>query len=202
MRLLRIRSSVGIALLGLLALAPGCGSGGGDGARRPIEVLDQESQPPTLSADWPVAGEYQVAQTFTVGVAGRLTAVELLTSRGSGASAVVVEIRPTVGGLPDPDDNSVLATAILPQALMPADPEMVRFEFPWGLPVDAGDSLAFVVRGLGSASTVVWGGGPGGGYPAGDVYLRDPGTGGTFALWEWVVDGQPGDIPFRTYVKP
>jgi hypothetical protein len=65
----------------------------------------------------------QLAQTFTVGVTGLLTSVGLQVVTDAAHVAVqdlVVEIRPTVNGVPVDNDSNVLAKATLSPAAIPA----------------------------------------------------------------------------------
>ncbi len=92
-----------------------------------------------------------IAQTFTVGVAGSLTYVDLLVNRMADTTQdLVIEIRD------DTPEGALLATSEpVPPAAIPVGPidsdvvdtaEWITFTIPHPLQVDAGDVLALVVQ--------------------------------------------------------
>ncbi|WP_428304262.1 PEP-CTERM sorting domain-containing protein [Lacipirellula sp.] len=126
-------------------------------------VLDQEYNPGSLGQVGSMtfltggAGDRQQAQTFTVGVAGELKAIEFYIFTSSTASQPLqVELLSTVAGQPT---GSVLASATIQQSAVPTASQlpgpvggynvwggpMTRFEFP-GVAVAPGDVLAFKLK--------------------------------------------------------
>lgn len=96
--------------------------------------------------------EYESAQTFTVGLDGPLSEVRVWVGRLEDGAGLIVEIRPTIAGVPSADPSSVLASAAIPYWL-------VRFNWDGGYWVDAnfgedapevtaGQQLAIVIRSL------------------------------------------------------
>jgi hypothetical protein len=91
-------------------------------------------------------GYTEVAQTFTVGLEGKLSCVTLngLALR-DGSNPVYVSIRPVVSGVPDDDDDNILATATVPNSSLPTTPYgSVTVDFTaHDIQVEEGDVLAW-----------------------------------------------------------
>jgi hypothetical protein len=189
-------------LLGLLLLPPGCGWG--DGGDDGVEVLDQVNDPASYGLGTRADETREMAQTFTVGVAGRLTAVELLLEDfGSvGTDDLVVEIRTTTGGTPDADGASILAMGVISSSSLESPASFQRFDLDEEVPVAPGDVLAIVLKGLGAGFAFWWGGGDGTDYGPGAFFERTPSTGGVFELWLQPIDPfSEADLQFRTWVR-
>jgi hypothetical protein len=159
---LGLRLSTGFLSL----LLASCGGGGGGGASI---VLDQEnlldgslggqgigrfsdiSGAPDPSG---TSFDFQDAQTFTVGIAGRLAEIHVpVFNTSGGVLPVLLEIRNVIAGVPDFDDGTIVGAvsvpaADIPTSFTPSDPTTwVVFDVTGlGIDVDVGDQLAFVVR--------------------------------------------------------
>lgn len=179
-----VRSSFArVCLLALLVLIPN------RAAAAPI--LDQ-SVGADSTAVFGGANITGIAQTFTVGVEGFLSRVDLLLMRhGSDQAPLDVEIR---RNLTDLTDASLLARISLDQSVvtLPFPGAWFSLDFsPFGLRVSPGEELAVVIR---SAVPSVYGWG----LTIGDVYAG--GHGYFFQADRWNLGG--GDQHLRTYVTP
>jgi hypothetical protein len=177
-------------------------------------TLDQSHviQPdPTTAAYGHVNEAGDRAQTFTVGLGGRLDRLDLQVFRAQTEPLLVplrVEIRGTSGGVPLPDDAPVLASAALapesvpywnngvsqPVVLTPVDLSASN------LVVSPGDVLAIVLRSSAPAGSLAYAWQfqptPGGGYAAGTPFSRErPVDGETFRA-----EHAQTDRGFQTYV--
>jgi hypothetical protein len=188
--------SVLVAAALLLVAACG-GGGGGGGGGDDLDALDQDFTPSPLSCGTGLGSPPEKAMTFTVGRTGTLVRVDLELQRGTapGDDDVAIELRPTVGGVPDPDDGDVIASGVLSSSDWPASSGLYRIDLPGGVPVAAGETYAIVLRTLGSLDPGGWSGsGDASDYAGGDGYYRDPSVSGAFALLGC-------DLAFRTHVE-
>lgn len=151
------------------------------------------------------------AQTFTVGLGGRLDRVDLQVFRDPAAPAQVplrVEIRSTSSGVPAPDDAPLLASGVLAPESVPiknnAVPQPVVLTAvdlsASNLVVSPGDVLAIVLRSSAPSGTLGYGWQfqpvAGGGYGAGISFERvRPVDGDTFRARH-----PETDLGFQTYV--
>jgi hypothetical protein len=139
------------------------------------------------------SGNDPMAQTFTVGVGGRLVSVDIPIF---GDVDVTVDIRRTALGVPLVSDalGDQLARVTLTP---PAFPDFVRVNLnPFRISVQPGDSLAIVLR-SGDVHNWMLATGAAATYPGGEAFLR-PGP-----VWERYeeVFPFPGDFQFRTRVR-
>ncbi len=158
------------------------------------EVLDQQNDVGmSATADSASPFAVETGQTFTVGVAGTLSRIELQINRtfGTGGDAILT-VYNTVGGIP----NASLGSASLNWTLVP--PGTFAYQSfnlsSAAIPVNVGDVLAFAVKGSGDTNFV----------------LRSTFTLNTYAGGEskWRVIGSPTwttyspshDNGFKTYV--
>jgi hypothetical protein len=143
---------------------------------------------------------FDVAQTFTVGVTGQLTSLDLYITSNPGfpSSPLLFDIRPvSSSGAPLAANTSALISRAIPAANIPG-PDTAFFTVDLtssNLSIVAGDVLAIVLRSeLGNYG---FGGAPynpyGGGAFFGRQVLASPG---------WTLDGFNGDLGFRTFVEP
>jgi hypothetical protein len=160
-------------------------------------IVDQRFEPDpflfALNSGVPV----EKAQTFTVGLPGRLVRIDVLSIRDANhdVGALHVDVRPTVGGAPAEDEQSVLATVTVSAEDISDLGDILSIELPWpGIAVSPGGRLAIAFRAEGGGSFVIAAGGNEG-YTAGAHYARDPSQG----VDRWIV--LPGaDIGFQTWV--
>ena len=188
------RSAVSWVSGAVLVAVTACGGGAGGGEPIPATV-DQYYAPQSHTCFRILLDEFDHAMTFSVGRPGTLTRVDLLLTRGSGSGQddVVFELRPTVAGVPDPDDAHVLATASLSSAEFPVDPGFVAVDLSaFGISVLPGEIYALVLRtatgtGVGSWPGVALG------YDLGEGFQRAAAE-STF---------EPGlcDVAFRSHVE-
>lgn len=154
--------------------------------------------PPRLADVGDSVTDVEVAQSFTVGVSGRLTEADVyLTQEHNGN--LLLEIRRTLpNGLPSEAPGDLLAAAITSPSVQPASyvfaPSFFNNQGPL---VTAGEQLALVLRvpGVGSYG---WGGEATNPYAGGSAAFRT-----SSSLNQWVQAANPGlDLGFRTYVEP
>lgn len=94
-----------------------------------------------------------LAQTFTVGLDGKLAAVEFNVLQMTATNGdLTVDIRPLVGSAPDPDASDALASVVVPNGDIgtygpsPYSWTSLFVDFSaFGIAVSAGDMLAFVL---------------------------------------------------------
>lgn len=144
-----------------------------------------------------IYGNRQLAQTFTVGLAGTLDSIELdlYYRRGAPTQAITVDVRGTTNGLPNGAtqgfgsvqfDTSVLTTTFM----------LYSIDFSsFSIPVAVGDQLAIVLTSADDYSNAAdWHQAYSNPYPGGRKY-NDLGTAG--ATW----DTKDYDAYFQTYVE-
>ena len=137
------------------------------------------------------------AQTFTVGISGRLVKVDVDISRDSQtASDLLFDLRPTSNGKPVEDNGLAFLQIRIPAQTVPLTRSLLSIDLSsYNLWVNSGDLLAFVVRADNNERTYSVYGSNNNPYPSGAHYTRDPGYG--FTMWS----NDPGcDSGFRTYV--
>jgi hypothetical protein len=167
-------------------------------------VLDQSYVPsgdvPPLSADVGTngIGKVEIAQTFDVGLSGRLAAADLFLS-GYEHENLSLEIRRTLpNGLPSEAPDALLGAAIT----TPSGPlfpyHFVSFDFNGQGPmVTAGEHLALVLKVPGT-SKFSWGGDSTNPYAGGSAADRS-----AYSLDQWAQTAGPqNDLGFMTYVEP
>ncbi len=145
------------------------------------------------------------AQTFTVGITGILTEVQLEVSGGTGTTKPLnVEIRNTLGGIPTAIDGSRMPPDVLANADLGILPDNGPgfFEIvdltPFGITVTSGDELAISLwssQVSGPQEAYKWYGVQADTYPGGDAFNRQ-----SVQDKPWTPGG--GDLNFRTFVDP
>ena len=166
-------------------------------------LVDQSFLPARLNLFTWVRDDVVAAQTFTVGVSGYLTRVELLLTHDTGLGSAMLDVRPTLGGVPVEDGALALAHALLsvttndrsaPTALVAADLSA------FSIPVVRGDVLALVLQG----PEANWWGQTNATYDRGELFIRSPSLG--TATFTRPVENSPNELPydlaFRTWVDP
>jgi|SRR6516165_7137601 hypothetical protein len=166
-------------------------------------VLDQSNIVPNFQFDAAVISAQSVAQTFTVGVDGTLAQVDLQIYKNSGTTGdVVLDIRPTINGSPDPYNGNILYETVIPLDSMPTiddprqDVPLTSIDVSAGkLAVAQGDMLALSLsrEGQGSPPWVAWRQGEPI-YKGGSGYFRSDSTS------DWRLLGHDGG--FQTWVIP
>jgi hypothetical protein len=157
-------------------------------------------------------GEYAWAQTFTVGRAGALTSVALQVARESGlvTQPLLLDIRPTAGGVPLASEAAALVTASVPPNTFPlhAGVPAAFTSIPLGgggIPVTPGTVLALVLRSnepnISFDRGYAWASSPQAQdvYPAGDAFVREPGSSSFLAMAANPLTVR--DHGFRTFVE-
>jgi hypothetical protein len=172
-------------------------------------ILDQSDGAPfNAAAGFLAASGIDIAQTFTVGLAGTLSLVSVNIARTADTTApLFVEIRTTVGGIPNAMDGQVLLSTPLSAALVPiaapttAGPlSSAAFAFinvdlsAFGLAVTPGEILALSMTSDAVPGGYLWGLNVPGTYAGGSSYFR--GNGPDVA---WMLGG--ADQNFRTFVS-
>jgi hypothetical protein len=165
-------------------------------------ILDQShgTLPPPNAGGFINNGGIDIAQTFTVGITGILGRVEVAVTRlATTTGPLSVEIRPVIGGFPNPLNAPILADGLVFPADVPNGP---TFGFVGvdllsdNLVVTPGDVLAIVLRSDTAAGGYAWGYTAGDPYAGGHAFFRahNPGT-------DPFLPGG-GDQFFRTFVAP
>lgn len=184
-------------------------------------VLDQQFTP-----EWDTFTQFNekvVAQTFTVGMTGWLTELEVLVSQLDPVGNLIVEIQKGVSQGPVITPTSILTSISLPLASLPSSssggtgPDFVSISLPIpSLSVSQGDELAIVLYkdrgGQSGQYGVVWfgcGSGTQPDYPSGmGLQFRPEGwvfdwDGNSYYLPDrWEGNPQLSDYGFRTYIEP
>jgi hypothetical protein len=162
-----------------------------------VEALDQQNDVGmSATADTATPFSQEVGQTFTVGVAGTLSRIELQINRmfGSDGSAILT-VYNTTGGVP----NASLGTASLSTALIPPGTYAYQsFDISsFAILVNLGDVLAYGIRSSGEA-----------GYALRSTFTSDTYAGGE-TKWRglgpppgaWNSFSPSHDNGFKTYVN-
>lgn len=160
-------------------------------------VKDQAFEPSPPDTIPTIFRENRWAQTFTVGISGTLTRVDVQVAQlfFQQPEDLLVTIFDTAGGAPR---APLTAPFHISPSLVPVVPHPSSFDAyaflsaSFALPVTAGDVLAIVLS-TGSSSTYYWAGAFAGGYPGGQLY------GTTTAVWSAI---GTQDQAFRTFVAP
>jgi hypothetical protein len=167
----RVAVSVAAGAL-LLAALPGLS------LADPPGTLDQSQNTGTAT----IGTTADVYQTFTVGITGTLTGVQVYMN-GDGSATATVAIQSTTGGNPSLTD--IVSTA----SVVPAADGLVDFTFSTGVSVTSGDVLAIRINT--GASTAAWG-------SSSDAYV------GGQAMWlngGWQAVPNMADFRFQTFVQ-
>jgi hypothetical protein len=159
-------------------------------------VLDQSLAGSYLS--WGLGGDAPLAQTFTVGITGVLTRIDVELRRDAGVHDVLLDVRPTTGGIPVESDAAALVSVVIPSASIPTDFAFMSADVSSAsIQVSVGDVLAIVLRAPadGGPLSYTWRGtGQNFEYPAGTNFFRVAPSLNWSPLF--------GDLGFRTFVAP
>lgn len=139
------------------------------------------------------SGSHDKAQVFEVLRTGTLKRVEVLMVFAG--SDLQFDIRATAAGVPTDSNDAVLFSTTIPAASVVSGFNSI--DLGEGVPVTAGDRLAFVMRGDHAAS-FQWNGRSNNVYTDGDMYVRSSSS--DFLVWEPV--SFTGDVCFSTWVVP
>lgn len=152
----------------------------------------------------PLDGSYvDQAQTFTVGITGTLTNVEVLIEGFNQTADLLVDIRPTINGEPTLDDSAILGEVAIPASDIPGFPHtFINADFSTqNINVTSGDELAIVLKidRSSAGGDYSWRGETGDLYDSGVAYTRaDLGSG-----YEWFSPTSGGltvDYGFKTFI--
>ena len=172
-------------------------------------ILDQVSfENPHTPAVASTLNYRDIAQTFTVGISGTLTRVDIpILKSPSLTTDPIFDIRRTVGGIPVEDDNDILASITVPNESMSSDLPRVFFPIEdLNVLVNSGDVLAMVLRIPDEPTTngeVSWSVVFEDQYSRGNRFIRDEAW--TDTPWSngWSNDTiADHDLVFRTFVDP
>lgn len=160
-----------------------------------VPILDQSFVPQDPHSFFGTGGtNLNSAQTFTVGITGMLSQVDVLVEK-NGPDELRLDVRPTVDGLPIEDDNAALASVTVPFATIPSPRAFLSFDVSsFGVRVSQGELLAIVLTGNARWYGVTPELGPDDPYLGGAAYFR--GLPGAFFP---PFDGR-ADLGFRTFV--
>jgi hypothetical protein len=169
-------------------------------------VVDQQFIPVNISeaSVQPIADGPSYGQTFTVGISGRLVGADIALDAGDlgrPLNDVLVEVTPTLGGLPT---ATVLASGIIPGASIPlfmSTGLLTHVDFSAAPTITAGQQLALLFFGegeLGDNPNIALEVSSGLLYPGGQAVIF------AFDAWHPAADfflGTSADFGFRTYVS-
>lgn len=191
------RGSLIALVLGLVWLAPAA-----DATSVLEPVLDQSFENVSPNSRSAINRGLDKAQTFTNGITGTLTRVDVIIGADVAQSGdLYFDVRPTVGGRPVENNAASLIDIVIPRESLPTlgREDWVEIDVSsFALAVTAGDLLAIVLRDPESTGqrffSFSWLEGNGGpGYPRGKAFGRTAGVG-------W--DANDNDHGFRTFVEP
>jgi hypothetical protein len=198
------RGPVPAIFLGVLLLLSVCL---GATVSQATPIIDQVSYstPPTLFAY--VGSMYDRAQTFTVGLTGFLTKVDMQVYTGNTpppTNDLLFDLRTTMGGIPSEPNSgtNILFSVAIPASAVPVP---VNDIVPWtsvdlglaAIPVTAGEVLAFCLRSNEIGLDYVLVGSDTNSYSAGGLYYRILGTQSP----QWAnTFGVDDDLFFHTWV--
>jgi hypothetical protein len=155
-------------------------------------VLDQSYLTPPAQ-EFAVGVSSDLAQTFTVGVTGALSRLDFEIAGAT--SAFIFDIRPTDAfGVPVENDGLALVAGVIPSSAVPAPGALLQIGFGSALPVNAGDVLAFSLRG-GTRTMRLPDSTLAPDYVGGASFYRPPAS-----TWQPLAALGFGDVNFRTYV--
>jgi hypothetical protein len=150
-----------------------------------------------------------LAQTFTVGISGKLIGIDVWVSRYTATEPLIYDVRRTFGHMPSADDfgSNILASGVIDATELETDagnlgtpPSMLaHLDLSGARPaVEQGDSLAIVLRSFdqGPRTSYIARGGTGDPYGGGAMYRR---WAGNNQQWELSRDW---DLVFQTHVIP
>jgi len=142
------------------------------------------------------------AQTFTVGITGQLTNIEVLIEGLNQAADLFVDIRPTINGIPISDDSSILGEVAIPASEISGFPyTFINVDYSsQDILVTSGTELAIVLKidRLSQGGDYSWRGETGDLYTSGVAYTRTNTTD-----WFAPISGSlTVDYGFKTFVNP
>jgi len=144
-----------------------------------------------------------LAQTFTVGASGQLTRIDVQVGGFANPTLPVqLEIRPTIGGIPDANQTSSLTSAVIPVAtILSANPTnaFVTVTLSPAIQVSAGTVLAVVLSSNEQIGTYGWMASTSFSNQAPPLYVRGTGFFRNTNNPTWRTSGTT-DHGFRTYV--
>jgi hypothetical protein len=157
-------------------------------------ILDQSFEP-HFTNPFPLLGiapDDSGAQTFTVGITGILTQVDVFVER-NGFANLRFDVRPTISRVPIEDDDKAVASVTVPASTVPFPVAFLSLDVSsWGAAVSQGDVLAIVLSGNSR-----WFGAFDDSYPGGAAYFRRFPDIPLFAPTTSI-----RDVGFRTFVEP
>lgn len=190
----------------------------GSGPVMAVTILDQHLEPgAAVTFKSGIGGALDKAQTFTVGITGYLTRIDVFVNRlnRSVDGDLLFDVRPSLSGVPLEQESEAFARGVVARDdVMVGTNSFYSSNFQWisldisnfGVFVNKGDVLAVVLRSSGGDEWVDyrWGGYTSNPYLDGKQLFRDGGVGNP--AWTPGRAGNPGaenlDTCFRTYVQP
>lgn len=154
-----------------------------------VDVLDQSNEATVAGTDSLTQSLPYVGQTFTAGLAGPLSKVDVSVGRAAATTDLTVEIRATSGGLPT---GPALSSVTMPYGDIGASRSWITFTFVSPITVTSGVEYAIVLTSpVGAGTGYNFTATSDSAYPDGRWVQSSNGT-------SWNTNNQ--DIWFRTYV--
>lgn len=175
-------------------------------------ILDQHFEYDDCAA-YPVCGgsvgRADNAQTFTAGLAGLITRIDVLVQRlNINSGNLLFDLLPTVGSVPVENLDRSFASIVRPALGIAMEPQWISFDLTsFGVSIHPGDMLAIVLRDTTATccATYLWRGSFDGSiYAGGQRYLRGDDISGP--VWNGGTLGTPPsnqaniDLDFRVFV--
>lgn len=174
----------------------------------PTAVLDQSFVPSSAASYQgnivyrPLDPDYvDQAQTFTVGITGQLTNIEVLIEGSNQTADLLIDVRPTINSIPVSDDSAILGEVAKPGSEIPGFPHtFINADFSsQNIQVTLGSELAIVLKidRSSQGGDYGWRGETGDLYPSGVAYTRA-------SALDWLApmsDDLTVDYGFKTFVR-
>ncbi|MEA2081053.1 MAG: hypothetical protein U9P00_14605 [Pseudomonadota bacterium] len=174
----------------------------------PTAVLDQSFIPSPAAAYQgniiyrPLDPDYvDQAQTFTVGITGQLTNIEVLIEGFNQTADLLVDVRPTINSIPASADSAILGEVAIPGSEIPGFPHtFINADFSsQNIQVTSGSELAIVLKidRSSQGGDYGWRGDTGDLYSSGVAYTRAS----TLDWFAPMSDDLTVDYGFKTFVR-
>lgn len=142
-------------------------------------VTDQSFVPSSSIGSYGIDGSHSRAQTFTVGVGGILSSIDVDVVGINSSESVLWDLRPTSGGVPAASNTNTLASGNIMSSALPQG----SFSFysidvsSFNIAATPGDVYAIAFRGTSGNTVLSWRVSTAGGYAGGSFFDGSPSGG-------------------------